>query len=164
MARKDGGFQIDQDLGFQRREWVVQRVGWWMLAAFVVAALLGVFGSGILSRATAGRQGSALWIDYERFVRLGASSRLSVHFGEPSSAARELRINRDYFESLRVEQIVPEPERTVIGTNDVTLVFPAAADAALVILDVQPMKPGRHSIRISTGQAHTAAFSQFAYF
>lgn len=163
MAKKQGGLQIDQDLGFQRREWVLQRVGWWVLTTFVVAALFGVFGGGLLSSATAGREGSALWIDYERFVRVGTTSRILVHFGE-ATAARELRINRDFFESLRVEQIVPEPERTVIGATEVTMVFPASADSALVILDVQRVKFGTRSARISTGHAQTPEFRQFAYF
>lgn len=164
MTRKESGLQINQDLVFQRREWAVQRAGWWALTAFVLAALLGGFGGGPLSSARAGSQGSGLWIDYERFVRLGATSRLLVHFGGPSTAARELRINRDYFESLRVEQIVPEPERTVVGAREVTLVFPASAEAFLVILDVQPMKVGSHAARFSTGKEQPPEFRQFAYF
>jgi hypothetical protein len=165
MGKKTGGFQIDQDLGFQRREWRMQRAGWWALTAFVVAAVLGLFGGGVVSSARAGDEGSALWIDYERFVRVGAPSRLSVHLGTPADGnAYELHINREYFESLRIEQIVPAPERTAVGVSDVTLFFPATPPVGLVILDVQPLEPGRHPVRISTSQMQTRAFTQFAYF
>jgi hypothetical protein len=165
MAKNTGGLQIDQDLEFQRREWIAQHVGWWALVAFIAAALLGAFGGGLLSSARAGDEGSALWIDYERFVRVGTTSRLSVHLGAArDGSSQELRINREYFENLRVEQIVPEPDRTVIGGSDVTMYFPPSNDSSVVILDVQPLRIGRQSARFSTKGAQTPAFTQFAYF
>jgi hypothetical protein len=165
MMGKNTGLQIEKDLEFQRREWAMQRAGWWGLMAFIAAALFGVFGGGLLSNARAGAEGSALWIDYERFLRVGATARLFVHLGPaPDGGSQELRINREYFESLRVERIVPEPEQTVIGASEVTMVFPPSREASLVIFEVQPLKVGPLSARISTKQVQTPAFTQFTYF
>jgi hypothetical protein len=60
--------EINADLEFQRRVWAAQRIGWIAIGAFVIAALVGVFGQGPLSSAAAG--GNALRIEYERFARL----------------------------------------------------------------------------------------------
>ena len=45
--------QIEQDMGFQRTEWVVQRAGWVGMALLILAALVGLLGRGPLSAAVA---------------------------------------------------------------------------------------------------------------
>jgi hypothetical protein len=65
--------EVNADIEFQRRVWRVQRIGWLIIAAVIVAALLGVFGGGPLSRAAV--QGDGLRLEYERFARLQQSTR-----------------------------------------------------------------------------------------
>lgn len=62
-ARK-GGLEVSQDLNFQRREWVVQRVGWVVMAVLLVAALLGLFGPGPLSKSIAGSASGPVRAEY----------------------------------------------------------------------------------------------------
>ena len=97
MSTRVGDLELDQDLGFQRREWSLQRIGWWALTGFVVVASLGLFGGGPLSRGRVGDPGAAVWIEYERFVRVGARARLYVHFDSAPTAddVREVRVNRE---------------------------------------------------------------------
>lgn len=38
MADRAGGLQLDDDVAFQRREWVVQRAGWAVLSTILLAA------------------------------------------------------------------------------------------------------------------------------
>jgi hypothetical protein len=168
MPKQGSGLEIEQDSRFQQREWQFQRVGWWALSAFVAAAALGLFGSGPLSRAEAGDSRASLWIEYERFVRVGAPTRIVIHVNAPQeSGATELRINREYFDALRVEHITPQPSRMAVGEQDVRLAFdgegtqPAAASIAF---DMEPLSPGRQSARIGAGGATPVAFTQFAYF
>jgi hypothetical protein len=168
MNQRVGDLELEQDLAFQRREWFVQRAGWWGLSLFVLAAALGLFGNGLLSHARAGEQGASLWVEYERFVRVGAMDRLLVHLGpKPADAdTREVRFNRAYFEDLRVERITPEPERTLVGDHQVTLVFDARAlpGISTLIIDAHPVTIGRHVAQITTGREMPLTFSQFAYF
>jgi hypothetical protein len=45
---------------FQRIEWLVERIAWLLLAALLIAAILGVFGHGLLSsRSVSERQGNS---------------------------------------------------------------------------------------------------------
>jgi len=71
MARtkKVGDLQINEDMEFQRRSWIVQRVGWLVFALVILLAALGLFGDGILSDAKAGQEEGALWLEYPRFKR-----------------------------------------------------------------------------------------------
>ena len=167
MGTRGGELELKQDLAFHRREWRIQHAGWWALTAVVAAASLGVFGNGPLSRARAGEPGAPVWVEYERFVRVGATTRMYVHVraasGEPN---REVRVNREYFERIRLEQLVPEPERVLIGPADVSLFFAmeAAAGEGTIVFDVQPLRAGRHSIRIAIDRQPGHTFTQVAYF
>jgi hypothetical protein len=160
--RKTDGLEIDQNLAFQRREWRVQRFGWWLLTAFVVAAALGLFGGGVLSRAEARSPDGALSIRYERFVRVGAVMRLTVEATGPDR--REVVISREYFEGLRIDRITPEPASLEVGRDDVRLTFSGgAADGLTVIIDCEPLHFGRAHAAFRAGSA-VARFTQLTYF
>ena len=68
-----GPRELDRHLPFQRREWRAQQIGWIALGLFLAAALAGLFGGGPLSSARASDPGGGLTVDYQRFVRAGAS-------------------------------------------------------------------------------------------
>lgn len=170
MARESQELDIDQDLEFQRREWFVQRIGWWALTAFIAAAILGLFGGGPLSSAQAGESGAPLWVEYERFLRVGAASRISVHGSlPPSEAGFQLRLPRAYLDAFRIDRIVPEPQTITIGDADVTLHFgpvPGGATAKTlhVIFDVEPVHVGRYAAVFQIDGRAPVTFVQFAYF
>lgn len=44
---------FDSDVNFQRRVWTAQRIGWLIIGQVILAALMGVFGNSLLSRASA---------------------------------------------------------------------------------------------------------------
>jgi hypothetical protein len=155
---------LDKNLTFQRREWQVQRVGWWILTAFVVAAALGLFGKGPLSHARTGEPGSPLWIEYDRFVRVGTTSRVLIH-STAAAGSLHLRVNREFFEANRVEHFTPEPASIHFGASEVDLRFDNQAGGAVtVILDVEPLQSGRLPASITSSNGGSASFRQFAYF
>jgi hypothetical protein len=163
---KSGGLQINQDLEFQRREWRVQHVGWWVLTSFVVAAAAGLFGNGPVSHARVGDP-TRLSVEYDRFTRLGAHTRLVVQGALPvTDGPVELSLDRTYFESFRVVRITPEPQGIAIGEQSVTLRFdrePARAGGYTIILDVEPLRAGRRNARINASGS-ALSWRQFTYF
>src|SRR5688572_20481984 len=84
-----GTLEVHQDMEFQQREWRVQKLGWILMFLFIAAAVAGAFGAGPVSNATAGEQGSAVWVDYERFGRRGGPLTLRIH---ARPAGSELRV------------------------------------------------------------------------
>ena len=64
-------YPVQEDMAFQRRMWIVQRIGWALLGVISLAALCGLFGNGVLSKRTA--TGAEMSIEYERFERAKAT-------------------------------------------------------------------------------------------
>jgi hypothetical protein len=163
---RTGHLQLKEDLEFQRREWRFQRVSWWGLSTFVVVAMLGVFGGGPLSTASATSADGVLRVKYERFVRVGARTRLVIDSQRSAERATnlELRIARPYYEAMRLE-VTPAAADLSIGPSTVTLRFAVSAQEPLtVFLDADPAWSGSHATTISAGGGTSVDIRQFAYF
>ncbi|MDQ2654906.1 MAG: hypothetical protein M3Z20_17880 [Chloroflexota bacterium] len=123
-----GSLEIDQDLDFQQKEWRLQRICWSIMALLIVAALLGLTGSGPLARAAAGDAGAPLQLEYSRFVRLNAPTTLDIEIAGEAIAGDqvELRVARAYLQDVSVEQIVPEPAEVRSAGDHLIFVFAVA--------------------------------------
>src|SRR5678810_1484903 len=58
---------IADEISLHRKGWIIQRIGWCIMFAFLTAALLGLFGEGPLSNKKL--QAGNISIEYERFCR-----------------------------------------------------------------------------------------------
>jgi hypothetical protein len=131
--------EIEQDLTFQRRIWRVQRIGWLLIALILVAALLGLFGSGPLSRAVVSTPDGAVQLDYPRFTRYLAPAqlRLTVQPAPNGEDTVTIWFNRQYLHELQIEQITPAPQTAVAeriaGEEGIRYHFSAAAQSSLVV-------------------------------
>jgi hypothetical protein len=170
MARtpRVGDLQIGQDLDFERRGWVVQRIGWGILALVLLATLLGLTGNGPFSQASAGSPESPLRVEYERFVREDAPAELRVFLGR--GAVREGRvavwIDREYLGRAEVRDVVPEPESVEVRPDRLTFVFraPVTGDAPLEArFDLEPRRFGRWTGRVGLPDGEPLRISQFVY-
>jgi hypothetical protein len=119
--RRVRDLEIDQDLAFERRSQRVERIGTWIMVGILVAAALGVLGSGPLSHASV-RAGEAS-LDYQRFSRYQSSETLTLHVPPAATPTPEVRVwvDRAYLEGSRLESVLPLPVR-VEGAAD-RLVF-----------------------------------------
>lgn len=164
---------LEEDLTLQRREWRWQRVGWVVLFGIVGAALLGVFGDGPLSYAQAvsgvnGPAGApALSVDYQRFTRVGSSTRIAIRLAgpPPEKGDLELEVERRFYDHAQIERITPEPDRVVLGSKKVALVFASGKlrPESGVVLDYQPTVAGLHALRFGFADS-VVEMTQFTYF
>jgi hypothetical protein len=162
------GFEIDEDMEFERRSWRWQRVGWAVMTLVMLAALLGLFGTGWLDSAVAGQPGSQMWLEYDRFGRAQAeTSRLQIHLGPGAGANGKVRIwiNREYLDGMQVTNLTPEPESVEAGPDRFTYVFnaPAASQPAVVIFRLEPDKIGRLNGQVGLEGGASLGFKQFIY-
>jgi hypothetical protein len=167
-----GDLEIDQDLTFQRREWIGERVGWAVLVLIVLAASLGLFGSGPVSRATAEAPGR-LRVEYARFARSQTSETLTVHLESAATAAGEVRValDREYLERSRVESVVPQPLRVEGRADRLVYVFRAArpGEPLAIAFLLHPERLGVSRGRVSLEPVRAAdqpvelAFRQLVY-
>ncbi|MCW5976603.1 MAG: hypothetical protein KIT09_00930 [Bryobacteraceae bacterium] len=71
-----GDLKIDQDLQFEGAELRIERLAWCLMLLIVVAAMLGLFGTGLLNRSSAYATGIEL--RYSRFGRMNSATALEI--------------------------------------------------------------------------------------
>ncbi|ACZ43525.1 conserved hypothetical protein [Thermobaculum terrenum ATCC BAA-798] len=110
MERVDG-LELEQDLRFQRREWLVEYAGRLLLLVAFLAGLLGILGGGPLSWGQARSADGRLLVRYPRFARLETPARMSLEVD--GSATRDgrfsLALPRSYLDEVDISNIVPLP-------------------------------------------------------
>jgi hypothetical protein len=153
--------ESDLALNFHRREWRIQRIGWVLIALFLVLAVGGLFGNGPLSRAHtddgAGR------IDYERFTRYGSSTDLVVTPVASAHGVNRVAISGDYLEAFRIERITPEPAAVRMTGASIVYEFASAAPGASISFHIRPQRLWRHSATVTIDGGTPLHVSQLTY-
>ena len=131
MPNKKRTIELDEDIAFQHKEWMWQRVGIVALALLVLGALLGLTGvGGPLSRGEAGDPAGAVHVEYERLVRRGAMVTVTLHLRAESPGPTRFWVSAPYFDHVTVESVVPTPE--VVSAEPSRLVYSIAAGGSPV--------------------------------
>ncbi len=157
--------EIDQDLAFEYREWVVQRVSWVICMLILAAGAIGLLGSGPLSHAET--SAGPLTLEYERFVR--KLSPTVFHLRIDSSAAVDQHIgiwlDQSLVDKFDIAQIIPEPVDAEAGEGRVVYYFGVTESDPLseITLDVQPSEPGVSHSRLGLVDGPEIEFDQLIY-
>ena len=152
---------------FQNRMWTIQRCGWGIMAVVIVAALLGLFGSGPLSTAIRGTSPDNLQVKYDRFVRRQAPTDLHITLGLPASPSTEvcLWVNRDYLDQIEVQHVSPTPIEVALSHTGLTYKFRVEnpAQTAHISFTIQPMGFGLLVGLLRSDQGEMVQFRQVVY-
>jgi hypothetical protein len=160
-----GSLEIEQDLAYQRWEWVFERVAWVALALAVLAALLGLLGGGgPLSSATAETPDGSLTLRHERYPRNHAATVLKLAANPSREGELRLWFDRDYLDAFEVQTVTPPPDRVELGRDRVVFVFRSGGDGPVrVTLHLEPQRLGRVAGRLGVDGGEALSFSQFVY-
>jgi len=138
--------QLSDDAAFHKRELAFRRGGVVALYVLLLAALVGLFGSGPASHASARSADGTVRVDYDRIVRANAPTELRFHvpYGRKVDGTVELWLDPAFAQSIMIEQIVPEPVRTrVVDSRLKAEIVAVAADTALdITLTYRPKSLG----------------------
>jgi hypothetical protein len=142
---------VGEDLDFQRKWWVFERLVWAFFAAILVLTLMGAFGRGWLAHDRKESPGGALTLKYDRIQRSGAPSDLTIRFSPQVVTNGEIHlfVSDSIVTKLGARRISPEPARSVLGDGGVTYSFPSGSRPANVVFALQP--PGMGSFRFRIG-------------
>ncbi len=159
IARLDG-LEIEQDAGFQRREWRVQQFGNGLFGVLLVAAILGCFGKGWLADAAAGAAGFS--VEYERIIRWETPTQLRVHItdGSPGSDTVRVWFDAGYLARMRVTEVTPGPRWVSADSRRVTYALDLREPDASAIFHVTPTGPGRLSGRCGVADGASVELKQ----
>jgi hypothetical protein len=104
-----------------RREWWAERVGWLVIAAIWIAALLGLLGPGPLTSRERESSDGRLKVEYYAVPRYSAPAELRIAF-EPLGSAEEfieLAISQSILDEIKLESITPAPVESRLGQQRV---------------------------------------------
>jgi hypothetical protein len=169
MSPKDYAekLQVDEDMAFQHREWMLQRVGWIFMLVFLIAALAGALGSGPASNQTAGSSKEQLQVEYHRFIHYADPMILKFEIGPFSEEEEEIRLAVDakYVEGVEVQRISPEPNATEISQQANVYVFKTrkSKEAIKVQMHVTPEVYGKLRGKMSVNEGPAVNIEHFVY-
>lgn len=166
ISRTDD-LELGCDLAFERRWWRIQRIGWVILPLLILGGVLGIFGHGPLSEATAHPSGSELQVHYDRLARRETPTLLQLRVDKAAIASGEVRIrlNRALLDSMQLKQIIPEPLMTQPLADGARFIFRTdpTRDSAIIVFVENPTRPGFVESEVSVEGAKPVRFRQFVY-
>ena len=159
--------EVDRDERFQRREWRIQRISWVLVTLIIVAGLLGAFGGGPLAHATASASGVPIRLDYDRTVRYEVPSELRIIL-DPSAirpdGVTQLWLPHRYLDHVAIEQVTPQPVRTIGGASGALYEFHLTpGQAAVVSFTVKPRRAGMIDGQLVLPDRRGLSFRQFVF-
>ena len=136
------GLELDQDMPLQKREWMIQRIAWTLLAALLTAIALELLGNGPLSLVREKTRDGSFEIEYERFMRNGSPETIRAVV-LPASGAASITVDNRYVRNIEIRRVAPEPVRVESSGESMTFVFPASAGKPVrFVIHFQPDKVG----------------------
>lgn len=106
------------------REWWAERIGWFVIAAILIAALLGAFGPGLFSFRETTSDDGRLTVEYYAVQRYSAPAELRIRFDPPQDAEYvELAISQSFVDEVTPEAISPVPAAMSVKGEDVVCRF-----------------------------------------
>lgn len=98
------GLEIEESIDLHITAWKLQPIAWMLIFLFLMAGILGLFGTGPLSNASKHFAGGN--VEYQRFHRQGRIMHLTV-FSENQKI--EVALSHQFLSNCRIETIMPEP-------------------------------------------------------
>ncbi|MBB6611154.1 hypothetical protein H7F15_08910 [Pontibacter sp. Tf4] len=166
MRKHNGELEIDEDLKMERRTWTVQRVSWVILILIVIAALLGFTGRGGvkgINKLTKSTASQAMEVEYDRFLRDEVEGEMKITLHNLKSANPTLFFSKEFYDKVRVEEIVPEPEHTEISPDGITYTFRATKPEFIILFYTKPLHIGPLQITAKGPDNEAVTMSQFVY-
>lgn len=158
---------VNEDIGFQRKMWVVERFGWTLLALVVVSAVMGAFGDGVLSEVRAGPADRSFEASYLRFARKQAplTLRLEVRSAGRPGGSMTVWISSDYLERFTLNAISPEPDQAIAEANGTEYRFATGGDPDTVVVrfSLEPERAGDASGAIGVSEEASVPIRQFIF-
>lgn len=154
------------DFQFHRKQFLIERVGWFSMAVYLAWALVGGFGEGWISQTEASNDAQSCAIHHERFGRRDAPFTLQVRLR--LDAPREdvaLELNREFTDRVRIERITPAYQSMESDDDTVTLSFAGAPQTTehSFVIEYKPLHVGTLHVAVQPAGAGEVAFDQFIY-
>jgi hypothetical protein len=151
------GLEVREDRAWQERFWTAQRLGWIVMALFIVVASLGLTGmGGPLASAKAKLGGGT--IEYPRITRWQADDQLEVRLDPTSAGNAELTLSPQFVQLFAISSIQPEPKevRATTAGHRFTFETDQGEGERVIVFNLRASRPvlgQRVAASLGNGQA-----------
>jgi hypothetical protein len=157
-------YPIQENMTFQRRSWIVERVCWALLGLLICLAVPGLFSHGPLSEGRISAPDGAITLEYERFQRITRLARFTMTLPATGETSARLRLSAPFQDSYEIASLQPEPERSSASSDGLELAFAAPRTGDLrVVIWAHPRRAGLVTMSAQAGDKTPAGFSMFIY-
>lgn len=161
--KRIGDLEIEEDEAYQRRFHIFQRASWTLMILVIAAALAGLIGPGLKGTKRLESVDKAFRVEFERTTNYQKDSAMSFTVKDADAGSVSIWLSRDFLDSVRLEQVIPEPERVMAGRGKVYFDFINKEPGDLEVrLYYQPVRIGRVPARSGRGTSELE-FSQFVF-
>ncbi|SEK85494.1 hypothetical protein SAMN03159362_2016 [Pseudomonas sp. NFIX51] len=155
---------IQEDMALQRKVWRFERVGWYALVVVVLLTLAGLFSRGPLSTRDISSADGSLRVEYQRFLRNGATDSLTLHLRGGARQLLEVEIAGELLQGFSVQTLQPEPLKASSAGAGIRLWLRTDADGqARLYLTLLSTGVGFYDSRIRLADHPPLSISQFIY-
>ena len=156
---------LEQDLVWQSRMWVVERIGWGAMLIVLICASVGLFGHGPFSTTTV--EHTALRAEYERFARYRAPMNLRL-FLAPTVQKQGLLtvwLSSEYLRHVEVVGTQPAATRTDLSPDGLRFIFSAEEESSTstIIFHLRPDRIGAIVGLLAINDEQPITFEHFIY-
>ncbi|HSB93027.1 MAG TPA: hypothetical protein VLC28_07925 [Flavitalea sp.] len=150
--------QLEQDLKWTERSWIIQRIGWGLLLSFVLLAALGAFGTGMLSKVHL--QSGLYSVDYERFGRFQMPQEFKI-MAHARNGKVVVKVPQSFTENYEISSSLPQPSQQLFDSSHIKLEY-AANGSVLIMIEVEAEQTGTHNAALIIND-QVFSISQFIY-
>ncbi len=149
---------LKEEIDLQEKGWKVQRIGWVIIALIVIAAALGFFGLGPVSKQK--QQFGNNSIEFERYMRYEAEVEIKLNV-TPNNGLAVLTVPQQYLESFEISKVMPQPEKQEIVNDNYQFTF-LTQSPSIVRVFLIPKKIGSVEGQITVNN-QAITISQYIY-
>jgi hypothetical protein len=132
-----------------------------VLGFVMLAALLGLFGRGPLSDAAVSENG--LHLAYQRLERYQRPTSIQLRINTQAGKAAGVFIEGAYLDAIRIERVMPQPEKVEANARGSIYHFAAGSDPITVTFHIELEQFGFIPGQIGLAGGPTISFRQFVY-
>ena len=146
-------------------EYAFRQVGFIVLLAIIVAAIAGLFSSGVVSDVEKTNDAKSLTLSYERFGRRQTESRMALTFPVTSEGKYTISLTSESSDAYEPGSVWPKPDSMYSRGNTLFLVYNNLEqnEKFVIQLFLTPSKAGKWTNTLRVNNEPEIAFWQFIY-
>ena len=157
-------YPFQEDMQFQRRTWLAERIGWIAMAALLLAGLAGIFFHGPLSHTVARSSDESISVEYERFAHKTALTHLIVRTDAPLPDHVLVRLGPSFANMHDIDSLEPRPVRSSGGSYGLEFLFARSSAGDLgVYVAARPKRFGFMSLHVEVEGRGALNIAQLVY-